>query len=131
MKEAAFNPGYNTHTIGKKNIYPLNVIVLDRYNQNIGAMLTNWDEGSLFLITNEKYRIRGYVKVILEFSGEYFEALGQIVACYGKDGYGVKIKESSLQVKASMRKDGNKNHFLSWNDYYDIISSRGYEAAIT
>tara|TARA_R110002072_G_scaffold288917_1_gene455377 strand:- start:49313 stop:50020 length:708 start_codon:yes stop_codon:yes gene_type:complete len=114
LKEAAYSPKFNLNSIYKKSHYTLPTVLNAPFGRCEGY-LTNWDsEGCFFYSENENIG-SGNVELVINYENIEFKTLGKVITRYG-NGVGVRIKPS----KDSSSPD--------WNDFYDIISSRGYGA---
>lgn len=109
-----YRPGFHERVIGDKCEYQLKGHLVDKNDKKTHFYLTNWAEESCFLVLDSDERLRGKVRLFLHFGKKEFIAEG-IVVSTNNSGYGISIKDDD--------KEGQR---LGWDDYYAIISDRGY-----
>lgn len=109
-----YKPGFHEKAIGSKSEYQLHGFLVDRNDKKIAFYLTNWGEQSCFLVPETKEKLRGKVRLFFHMGKKEFVSDGVIVSSNSL-GYGILIKDRELG-----------SHSLGWDDYYAIISDRGY-----
>ncbi len=109
-----YRPGFHERAIGSKSEYQLKGSLVDRNEKRIPFYLTNWGEKSCFLVPETDEKLRGKVKLFFHQGKKEFVAEGVIVSS-NSHGYGISLKDAD---KAGQT--------LGWDDYYAIISDRGY-----
>lgn len=115
LMSALFLPGYKSNYIYSKSEYNIPVTVSSP-DGTFKGFLTNWDAQSCFIET-EALKVKGKeLDIVVNFESLEFHFKGTLTTRYGS-GLGVVIKEKT-------EKDGSR---LDWNQFYDIISSRGYK----
>lgn len=112
LKEAAYQPNYFENSIYKKSHHQLPT-VLNSPSGRWEGYLTNWDEEGCFFYSDEGVKGSGTVELNMEYEDIAFKCNGKIITRYGK-GVGIKVLRSA------------QNDQPGWNDFYDIISSRGF-----
>ncbi len=112
MKEAAYQPNYYENSIYKKSHYQLPTVLNSPSGRSEGY-LTNWDEEGCFFYSEDGVKGQGIVELNMEYEDIAFKCNGKIITRYG-NGVGIKVLRSA------------QNDQPGWNDFYDIISSRGY-----
>lgn len=124
FEDSIYRPAFNWREIGGRDLYGLKVEVKSlRESKTYIGFLTNWDPSGFFVHLNEKSNIRGKLQLKLFFENQVYQAQGVIASRYDH-GYGVRIVEDQqLGGQSSPQNNG----ILSWPEYYDIITSRGYK----
>lgn len=115
LERPIYRPGFKENYIGKKSEYELSGTLVDKNGSKIKFYLSNWGECSCFLVPLEtKSKLKGKVKLMLHLGKHEFVASGTIVSL-NSSGYGISLDLTEQKTQS-----------LGWNDYYAIISDRGY-----
>jgi hypothetical protein len=109
-----YKPGFHEKTIGSKSEYQLQGTLVDKNDKRIPFYITNWGERSCFLVPETNEKLRGRVRLFFHFGKKEFIAEGTVISTNSL-GYGISMKDQDKMTQT-----------LGWDDYYAIISDRGY-----
>jgi hypothetical protein len=117
VKKAAFNPRFSVYDLEKKSRFNLCATISTNENDTnaLGGVVTNIDEGSCFLLLQEKIKVDFKLKrrYLLEatYEGVHFRHYAKLVSFYDQ-GVGFILEESP---------DGR----VSWSELYKVCLERG------
>ncbi len=118
ITSAAYNPLYETSTIGQRSEYDLPAS-LKIGSTEIHGQLTNWDEQGCFITLGSNNSLTSSLDSEIELEtridGVHFQQTGKIVSFY--DG-GVGIR---FTIDKRSTYEG-----YNWNEYFKIIDHRGF-----